>query len=306
MNLKTGLLSAATLLSFGTTYAQDKIYTRDGDVMEVKVKVIGEKNITYKRVDNEDGPSYIINKKEVERIQYDNGDEDVMVAEHRGPGHPGRPERMERFDKPMKRNKTDYGNNIISAAPLQVTENGPGFGLSYERVLDKKNNIVSFYMPFAMAFNLDNKRVDYYGNYYGYNNNSEHNYSFYAMPGLKFYPTGGKGIIRYAVGPNIILRYSQYTDYNYYDVYNYPNQFIAPYVPYKTERNEFTMGMVVNNSLNINPTKHLHMGLELGIGFSYFTNTNGGYGNYYNGNYYNDRNDPEALVQFGFNIGYRF
>jgi len=294
MNLKTGLLSAATLLSVSTAFAQDKIYTRNGDVMEVKVKVIGEKNITYKRVDNEDGPSYIINKKEVERIQYENGDEDVIVSERRGPM---RPDRMERFDKHRKP-KLDYGNNIISAAPLQITENGPGFGLSYERVLDKKNNIVSFYMPFVMSFNMDNSRYDYYGYY----NNSRHDYSFYAMPGLKFYPTGGKGKVRYAIGPNIVLRYAQYTDYYYYgDIYPYYSSYYYP-GPYKVDRNSFTMGMIVNNSLNINPTPHLHMGLELGVGFSYFTNTSNNY------NYYLNENDgePVPLVQFGFHIGYRF
>ncbi len=294
MNLKISLLSAITLFGATTTFAQDKLYTRDGDVMEVKVKVVGEKNITYKRADNEDGPSYIINKKEVERIEYESGDEDVIVADRRGPM---RPDRMERFDK-KRRPKLDYGNNIISAAPLQITENGPGFALSYERVLDRKNNIVSFYMPFAMAFNIDNARYDYYGYY----NNSRHDYSFYAMPGLKFYPTGGKGKVKYAVGPNIVLRYSQYTDYYYMEPYytTYPpyNYYSGPY---QADRNSFTMGMIVNNSLNINPTKHLHMGLELGVGFSYFTNNND---TYYNG--YNSYNDPEALVQFGFNIGYRF
>jgi hypothetical protein len=295
MNLKISLLSAITLFSTANAFAQDKIYTRDGDVMEVKVKVVGEKNVTYKKVDDNDGPSYIINKKEIERIQYESGDEDIMVAERRGPGHPGRPER---FDKPAKKARPDYGNNIIAVSPLQLTERGAGFGLSYECVLDKKRNIVSFYMPMAMSFDFgNNTRYDYYGNYYG-NNNDNRDYSWYVMPGIKFYPTGGKGIVKYAVGPNLVFRQTHYNEYYYYDLYNSQYPGYAPY-PYSTERNEFTFGMVINNSLNINPTKHLHMGLEFGLGFSYVTSDNSRYN-------YNYNNEPEALVQFGFKIGYRF
>ncbi len=297
MNLKISFLSAITLFSASTVFAQDKIYTRDGDVMEVNVKMVGEKNIIYKKASNDGGPDYTINKKEVSRIEYENGDEDVIVAERRGPGHPDH-DRRDRKDKP----KLKYGNNILAAAPLQITENGPGVGISYERVLDRKRNIVSFYMPLAMAFNVDGSRYDdvYYGGYYG--TDRKHDYSFYAMPGLKFYPTGGKGIVRYAVGPNLVFRVSEYSDYYYYNGPYYGPYITYPGYPAKVQTTEFTFGMIINNSLNINPTPHLHMGLEFGIGFSYVSDNNRG--DYYYG--YRSYNDPEALVQFGFKIGYRF
>ena len=63
---------------------------------------------------------------------------------------------------------------------------------------------------------------------------------------------------------------------------------------YQTNRERFSLGMIVNNTLNINPTPHLYLGLELGLGVSYIDRIGGiNYGS-------------EGLAQFGFSVGYRF
>lgn len=177
-----------------------------------------------------------------------------------------------------------YGNNIISLAPLQITE-GIGIGLSYERILDK-DGIISFYIPFAVSFTGINSDP-----FVTNNGTTENNYrpAYYIMPGLKFYPTGSKGIVRYAVGPNFVyMKGEQYRNQLIYD--DFGNVIGED----KGWRDQNTYGILVNNSLNISPTEHLHLGVELGIGFSYINQVAG------------VNTDPIGLAQFNFNIGYRF
>lgn len=253
--------------------AQDKIHLRNGDVIDGKVSEVGTKDISYKKADNPDGPSYRLGKGEVSKIEYENGSEDVF-------GMHGRV-REERPNAP----KVKYGKNILALAPLQLTDAGLGLGLSYERMLDKKG-IVSFYLPLMVSFDNNGDIYPMTSSYYNDNRTA-----YMGMIGLKIYPTGSKGKVRYAVGPAIAARFSQNDTYNIfmgYDVYGYP---IYGY----GRQDNFSLGVVVNNSLNIQPTAHLYLGLELGLGMTYINQSNG----------YNTGSE-DAIVQFAFKLGYRF
>ena len=163
-------------------------------------------------------------------------------------------------------------SNIISLSPLQISDQGLGVAISYERYLDKKKGLVSFYMPVSVAFE---------------NSGSNDYNAYYIMPGIKIYPTGNKGVVKYAVGPNLTFLADKLNTNEYiYDVATGQG-----YTKYGTE-NRLAMGMVINNSLNINPSDHLHMALEFGLGFSYYSS------------YDNDGTLP--FTQLGFQIGYRF
>jgi hypothetical protein len=271
-----GLFSTSLMAS-----AQDKLYKMSGEVIEVKVKEINAREIVFKKVENADGPTYTLPKREVERIEYQNGTEDVF---NRAPMH--------RYTKAGKVEKVKYGKNIFAVAPLQITD-AFGVGLSYERVLDKKG-IISFYLPLAMSFNNDgynngpfNSSSPYYGSgsYYG----GEYN-SYYIMPGLKIYPTGSKGKVRYSVGPSIAAVFTKdYTN----TILGYDYNGNPVWGPYGLQ-DRFVLGVMVNNTLNIQPTPHLYMGVELGLGISYM-------------NQVNNRNMGETtLGQFAFKMGYRF
>jgi hypothetical protein len=179
----------------------------------------------------------------------------------------------------------------LAIAPLQYTENGVGLGLSYERALDHEG-IISLYMPVMGTFNLKNRYNDnYYYNYnnnYNGNNNNQASVMFYAMPGVKFYPTG-MGRVKYAVGPNAVVGVGQKAEYNnMYDPYYSYNY--SSYGVY----NRFLLGMMVNNSLNINATPHLYIGAEMGFGFTYYDRV----GNYNRG--------VTFLTQGNFKMGYTF
>lgn len=263
MNIKTLALFVSGLLIAGNTYAQDKLYKKNGDMLQVKVTEIGTRTVSYKKLNNENGPSYTIPKGDVARIEYENGSEDYFGEQERN---------TQKAKKPVK-----YGNNIVSIIPMQLFSN-VGIGLSYERVLDKAG-IISFYMPVSIEFD---------GNTNSFNTPPPANgntYPFYhIMPGIKFYPTGSKGIIRYSVGPNIAFTSGKTFDFT----------FVNNNITGQAEQTVTRLGIMITNGLNINPTAHIHMGLELGVGFTYMNKHD------------NIEQGTSPLAQFGFKIGYRF
>jgi hypothetical protein len=216
------------------------------------------------------------------------GDDDAMITSNSDlNGHPIPGHHMH-----LARHWSDF--TTISISPFQYSENGVGVGLSYERALDP-DGIISAYLPVIATFNLKkdypNGYYNYNGSYYqnqGYTNN---NVMFYAMPGVKFYPTG-MGKVKYAVGPNAVIGVGQkaYDDsYMVYDQYG-SGYMTTSYGVY----DRFLLGMMINNSLNISATPHLYIGAEMGFGFTYFDRVN------------SINRGVNFLTQGSFKIGYTF
>lgn len=140
MFLKKLLITALALMSL-PALAQDKIYKHNGEVIEAKVTVLSYVDITYKKQDNPDGPEYTISKKHVARIVYENGVEERIVYGRKRPGSIN-------LDK---KRAADYShNNIISIAPLNITQSGSGIGLAYEHLFGKKGQF-AFYLPASIS-----------------------------------------------------------------------------------------------------------------------------------------------------------
>ncbi len=275
MNIKITLLSFVAIAMAATANAQDKIYMRNGDVIDAKVSEVGTRDISYKKADNLTGPNYKIAKGEVLRVEYENGSEDII----------------NRGDVRMKNGKAEkvkYGKNIIAFAPVQISNAGIGAGLSYERLLDKKG-IISFYMPAAIGF-LSETISTYSYTSSTYITSNETYTNFMVMPGVKIYPTGSKGKVRYSIGPSIAALFGK--EYGGSKFIGYDNMGNPLYSSVIGDR--FALGVLVNNTLNLQPTPRLYLGLELGIGMTYI-------------NQYNSVNQGEsALAQFAFKLGYRF
>jgi hypothetical protein len=283
MKFTRALLSFSALLFATCANAQDRLYTKDGGILDVKVKEVGTKTIVYKRSSNPDGPDFVIPKSDVERIKFQNGDEEYYGR--REPIQHGR----------LHDNEVDgnYGKNILSLSPVHMTNtSATGFGISYERVLDK-NTILSLYFPVAYSFKSNNSSY----NSSPAKNEKDKSSMLWLYPSLKIYPTGSTGIIRYSVGPMFAIGTGNHS---------YHRQIYDPgtgnYVYQKNSEGLFVLGLLVNNSLNIQPTPKIHLGLELGLGIPYYSNENDNSGSYY----YNDTYSDEPIVQFNFNIGYRF
>lgn len=58
--------------------AQDTIYTRSGDQFAAQVEEIDVDVIRYKRIENLNGPQYVMDKADVAKIRYQNGEEDTF------------------------------------------------------------------------------------------------------------------------------------------------------------------------------------------------------------------------------------
>lgn len=62
------------------SFAQDIIVKIDAEEIQAKVITINEKEISYKKWDNQDGPTYIISIDKVLFIKYANGQKDVFTT----------------------------------------------------------------------------------------------------------------------------------------------------------------------------------------------------------------------------------
>ncbi|MEI8226375.1 MAG: hypothetical protein WCG82_10670 [Bacteroidota bacterium] len=69
-----------TLIYPAKVFSQDKVYKTDNTVIEVKVQEVGTYDIKYKKFSNLSGPSYIINKREVKMIVYENGEKEFYTT----------------------------------------------------------------------------------------------------------------------------------------------------------------------------------------------------------------------------------
>ena len=173
-------------------------------------------------------------------------------------------------------------DHILSISPMQFTENGVGFSFSYEKGIDR-DGIISFNLPLISTFNLNNNPEK----------GGKQDAMFYFSPGLKFYPTGSYGKSKYAIGPSLVIGAGEKTSTATNTTFD-PNNQTYTYTNYYTTKSKFLLGIMVDNSLNLNPTPHFYLGLNFGFGFTYINTLNG------------INQGVNGTVQGGFKIGYRF
>lgn len=63
-----------------TTNAQDNVFLKTGEDIQVKVLEVGHDEIKYKKFDYQDGPTYSLKISDVFMIKYENGSKDVFGA----------------------------------------------------------------------------------------------------------------------------------------------------------------------------------------------------------------------------------
>jgi hypothetical protein len=184
----------------------------------------------------------------------------------------------------QKPDNTVWNNkqNVLSIAPFAFTENGLGLECSYERIGDR--GIISFCLPLLATFNIANTNRIYNYNT-GYYNTGNADAMFYLMPGIKIYPRGSHKKLTYATGADAVIASGQKSSY----YVNMGGLNIAELV-----QSHFLYGAVWQNSLNINYTSRLYMGIETGIGSSIINKIGGVVQN------------NELLINGALKVGYRF
>ncbi|MDH5604157.1 MAG: hypothetical protein OEY51_09455 [Cyclobacteriaceae bacterium] len=76
--MKILLSISLAILTFLNVMAQDKIYTKDKQVLTVKIIEQTNKDIKYKMLDYPDGPILSLGTRSIEKIEYQNGHIDML------------------------------------------------------------------------------------------------------------------------------------------------------------------------------------------------------------------------------------
>lgn len=186
--------------------------------------------------------------------------------------------------------------NMVSLHPLAAMDIGIGVGAGYERIFGAKHNF-GLVLPVFIVF--DNKTAAESTNVTNNNEsgNKFDNY-FYFAPGFKFYPSGHNKIT-YAVGPSFIFGFAN-SKFDVVSLDNYGQETIAT-VKYARKR----FGVLINNYVSYDIAKSLYIGLDGGIGLSYFDKASYSGAESYAG-LGSIRKGVDVAGQFSFSIGYKF
>ena len=262
---------------FFNAIAQDRMYKKNGEIVEIKLIRLSPTEITFKKFNNPDGPEYTIPKGDVVKIKYANGASDVFEEnnDRLNVDENGRSIAAHYMDK----KSAPKDQNIIAFAPIAITENGFGFSLSYERTLDKRG-WVSLYCPTYFTFG-SGETYDPASNTYVTKN--FRNPMFYIEPGVKLYTNlNSPNRMKHSVGIGLIMAFGN-SDNNNDINYNTNSTY-----------SRTLMGALVSYGGNMFPTNHLYLGWDAGFGMSYINDYDG------------VAHSRTGLVQVSVRVGYRF
>ena len=266
MNLRKFVVLLLCMFGIISAQAQDKLFKKNGRVINVKILSVNESEIAYKKTNNPYGPDQYIAKTSVEKIRYANGKEEVFDDNTDG-------RQLVRKDNPewmgkATKNGADGNNGIIYFSPIVVTNNGYGTGFGVEYPIDKAGTI-RFNLPVIASITSDT-----YNQYSGS--------MFYMTPGIKFYTNlHSRHRMKFSLGPSMVMGMGS-GNYN-----------LTPYSPYDKKNNpQFVYGAMFNIGFNFFPTAHLFLGLDYGIGLT----------SVHSDNYV----ELDGISHLAFKVGYRF
>jgi hypothetical protein len=222
--------------------AQDIIFKKDGAKEEVKIVVVGEREIQYKKFNNLEGPVYTINKKDISLITYQNGEYEMIKSA----GDDKRAAKAELTE--------NFAKNLITYHLFDVVYGD--FTFSYERILSSGN--VSIRIPVGFGY-------AYSSGFNDWNSNRLYNL-FYSGIGVNFYPTG-QGKWRYFVGPNIRVGYGK--DIYWQAIYDNNGNYISDG---EVSNEGIYTKFFMDNGLMFTPVKNFCVSAIVGVGVRYFPN----------------------------------
>lgn len=143
MSLKKIFVALSLLLCCLTASAYDVIVKNDGTSLMGKVVEISDTEVKYRRADNPDGPIYTLKVADIMRINYENGQSDLMQKDGMTPSSvlsgPTGTVNDTNLWKMYKKNQTDYslpkklkltafiggGTLIAAGAVMMILSYGP-------------------------------------------------------------------------------------------------------------------------------------------------------------------------------------
>lgn len=207
--------------------SQDSLYLTSGKVIICKVKTIAPKTVSYARHDIPDGPEYIIKRKEVRSIRYENGVIESFV------------------DNPIAKSGnmtlTDFKRNQISFNYLDIVFKNVTIG--YERILGENGNLGI----------KGSASIGFSNSFYTPDNNT-----IGGLVQLNYYPAGQRKYMYYVApmflfGQQRVRIYGQeYINGNY--IYN----------PYESYKNYW--GFYISQGFRVSFTNNFAVGFNLALG----------------------------------------
>lgn len=117
------------------TKAQDMITLKSGEDIEARVEEVGTEVIKYKKFDNQEGPTYSVEKSKVFMIRYANGTKEVFKESAQGT-----------LSGKNTRSLAPLGDNSFNFNPLGFLQFGPI--IQYEKKISS-NAVVAPYFRYA-------------------------------------------------------------------------------------------------------------------------------------------------------------
>jgi hypothetical protein len=235
---KISLLLFILLFAFAfTSFSQDILYKADGTKEQVKITMVTDKEIQYKKFTNPDGPVYSVPKKDVLMITYENGDFEMINKSTVSDKNAAKVELAENF-----------APNLLTFNLFDVIYYD--FTISYERILS--SGTIGIQIPVGIG----------YAYFSDINNNSSDRVKnkFYSGVGINFYPTG-QGKWRYFVGPNIRVGYGKLSDWQY--------DGNGDYYETNVEEGIYTK-FYMDNGVIFTPIKNFSVAAVAGVGVRFF------------------------------------
>lgn len=224
-----------------TSFSQDTLFKTDGTKEQVKITMITDKDVQYKKFSNPDGPVFSIPKKDLLMITYENGDFEMIK-------NAGTDKKAVKADLAQ-----NFAKNLITYHLFDVVYGD--FTFSYERIL--ASGTIGLRIPVGIGYAY-NTGLNNFGN-----ENRVYN-SLYSGIGISFYPTG-QGKWRYFVGPSIRIGYGKMVDYysGYYDEYgNWIEE-------EQTDEGMYTK-FFMDNGVMFTPVKNFCVAAVVGVGVRFF------------------------------------
>src|SRR5436190_828098 len=137
---KFTFLIALLLFTASFSYSQDKIYRKNGKIVEAKIIEIGSDEIKYKEFHDPDGPVYVLETDRISKIVFENGKVEKFIIDIKDP---------EKYVGQLKKAiKIDFLGPLLGFS--QVTfEKSTGVGKGYELSLGiigaGKSSRIEFY-----------------------------------------------------------------------------------------------------------------------------------------------------------------
>jgi hypothetical protein len=296
---------------------QDQLFKKDNSKQEVKILEVTPTEVKYKLFSNQEGPTYVINKKDVALIIYKNGDHEAFKDSEAQVQNPGIIQNTvpifytdsflikNQKEKKKRNDELCKAKNFLYYNAIEMFYSSLGFDYMHEFL----DNRLELHVP--MSFSIDKGSVNYnsvLGIDYPENTSNYRIQQKAFEIGLGLYlNTSGKKAVSHYIGP--LFRFGQYNgvyDVNtkqYVNTGNYYN-----YV-YSADRYGFVMNqtyLMINNGLVIRAAPDFSIMMNVALGFV-------------TSRHYvaNDpiifKTSPNALTststlaaQFGFCFGYRF